>query len=404
MRILHTSDWHLGKTLSGYSRVAEHEAFVDEVVELAADVDLVLLSGDVFDTYNPPIDAEELFFDTLARLGDGGRRAVVVIAGNHDSPDRLAAPVPLSSTHGVWILGRPGDVAVQKRTPRPDRVRLAASAPSSLTLDLPCGQRAVVAALPYPSEARLRSLLTDSTDERDLHAAYTARIARAFEQLTAHFEPGAVHLATSHLAVKSCMPSESERALVGGAYQIEASALPAAAQYVGLGHLHMPQAVPDAPTPTWYAGAPLAFRFSEADHRHEHLIVEVDPGTEAALHHIPVAAGRPLVTWEATSLAEVRRGVDEGLHADAFLDLRIAVDARLTHTELASLRRLPRDLVRIRAVLPDAVGDAPAPEARRHLPTSELFRAFYREQTDHEPEDALVDLFVELAAEAHATP
>ncbi len=399
MRILHTSDWHLGKTLSGFSRVPEHEAFLEEVVEVAKDVDLVLLTGDVFDTYNPPIEAEELFFDTMARLGDGGRRAVVVIAGNHDSPDRLAAPIPLSTTHGVWILGRPGEVAQQKRVPGPGRVRLVSSAPSSLTLDLPCGERAVVGALPYPSEARLRSMLSESIDERDMHAAYTARIARVFEQLATHFEPGAVHLAASHLAVKSCMPSESERALVGGAYQIEASALPAAAQYVALGHLHQSQAVPDAPTTAWYAGAPLSFRFSEADNPHSHLMIDVVAGGEAQLEHIPVTAGRPLFTWTAESLAEVFAGVEGGLHADAFIDLKISMSERLTHTELAQLRRLPRDFVRIRTVLPDALPTHDL-QARHHLPAAQLFRAFYREQTEHEPDDALVELFVELTVES----
>ena len=123
MRFLHTSDWHLGKSLSGFSRAAEHEAFLDEVVQLAADVDLVIVAGDVFDTYNPPIEAEELFYDTMARIGDGGRTAVVVIAGNHDSPDRLSAPVPLSATHGVFILGRPGD-QVGARPAREGRVAL----------------------------------------------------------------------------------------------------------------------------------------------------------------------------------------------------------------------------------------------------------------------------------------
>src|SRR5688572_21878943 len=146
MRVLHTSDWHLGRTLHGRSRVPEHEAFLTELVEVARDVDVVLVSGDVFESSNPPIEAEELFYDVLARLGDGGRRAVIVIAGNHDSPDRLAAPAPLTARHGVWILGRPGDV------PRPREggggVRLAAGGPSTLTLDLPNSERAVVAALP----------------------------------------------------------------------------------------------------------------------------------------------------------------------------------------------------------------------------------------------------------------
>src|SRR5690606_1809668 len=91
-----------------------------------------------------PIEAEELLYDGLARLADGGRRAVVVIAGNHDSPDRLAAPAPLCARHGIHLLGMPG------RSLAP------------LRLDLPCGERAVIAALPFPSDARLRSLLGGS--------------------------------------------------------------------------------------------------------------------------------------------------------------------------------------------------------------------------------------------------
>ena len=92
MRILHTSDWHLGRDLAGFSRSREHESFLDELVKLADDVDIVIISGDVFDTFNPPVAAEELYFDALARLGDGARRAVVVIAGNPASPDGLTAP------------------------------------------------------------------------------------------------------------------------------------------------------------------------------------------------------------------------------------------------------------------------------------------------------------------------
>ena len=395
MRLLHTSDWHLGKRLGSFSRAAEHEAFLDELVELAADVDLVIIAGDVFDTYNPPIESEELFYDTMARLGDGGRTAVVVIAGNHDSPDRLSAPVPLSATHGVFILGRPGD-PVGTRRARPGRVALLEPQPSVLELALPCGQTAVVAAVPYPSESRLQTLLSASLRDRDLQAAYEHHLAAVFERLATSFRPDTLNIATSHLAIRSCMPSESERALVGGAYQIAASALPARAQYVALGHLHRPQAVEDAPTTTRYCGAPLAFRMSEADYERSHCIVDLQPGQSAQVTCVPIAAGRPLVVWDATSFDEVLHEVEAGRHADAFIELRVHGDRYLNHAELSTLRKLPRDFVRIRSILPEAAR-SPNPRAeRRALPASELFRAFYREQVEEEPEAALVDLFVEL--------
>src|SRR3712207_2275724 len=93
MRILHTSDWHLGKNLEGYSRIEEQAKFCKDLVELVEEknIDLVLLAGDVYDTYNPPARAENLFYETIEKLADKGKRCVIVIAGNHDNPDRLEA-------------------------------------------------------------------------------------------------------------------------------------------------------------------------------------------------------------------------------------------------------------------------------------------------------------------------
>jgi exonuclease SbcD len=400
MRILHTSDWHLGKSLGGISRTPEHRAFCDEVVTLCDDegVDLVLLTGDVFDTYNPPIEAEELFFDTMARLGDRGKRAVVVIAGNHDSPDRLSAAVPLAASHGVWILGHPHDVP--RGQPRGEgRVRLLDASASRLLLGLPGGEQAHVAALPYPSEARLRRMLSLQLDERRLQAAYSERIGQLLAELCARAPAEAVSLAASHLAVRSCMPSESERALVGGAYQVEAAHLPPVA-YTALGHLHQPQTVADAPALARYAGAPLAFRMSERDHQPTHSLVELSAGGEPTLRELPVQAGRPLVVWEAGSVGEVVRGVEEGLHADALIELHLSVTERLTHAQMATLQKLPRTFLRIRVLLPAAEVEV-APEERLHaLPPRELFASFYRRQEGTEPTSEVVELFAELLEEA----
>lgn len=404
MRVLHTSDWHLGRTLHGHSRAPEHEAYLDEIVDVASEVDMVLVSGDVFETCNPPIEAEELFFDALARLGDGGRRAVVVIAGNHDSPDRLKAAAPLAARHGVWLFGRPGDQPVRPAPGALRAVQIVATGPSSITLDLPTRagrgptERVVVSALPYPSEARLGQLLSPDLEEIDRQQAYNARIEAAFTQLAREFEPGAVHLATSHLAVRSCMPRSSERVLVGGAYQIEGSALPAGAQYVALGHLHLPQEVPDASTLARYAGAPIAMRFSEADDPRLHTIVDVVAGAPATVELTPVAAGRPLVKWHATGIDEVHSKVASGAHDGAFIDLTISVDEHLTHEALGRLKALPRDIVRVQADLPESsVTPLRTAAQRRNLPVEDLFRAFYQEQTGSEPDAALIGMFLEIA-------
>ena len=103
MRILHTSDWHLGKTLERQSRQSEQEMVMEEIVEIAEEesCDLVLVAGDVFDTATPPAWAEALFYETVKALSAGGKRAVVVIAGNHDQPERLTAARPLAERMGI---------------------------------------------------------------------------------------------------------------------------------------------------------------------------------------------------------------------------------------------------------------------------------------------------------------
>src|SRR5690554_7320792 len=103
MRLLHTGDWHLGKRLDDYSRLEEQQAVLEELIGLAEihDVDAVLVAGDLFDTFNPPAEAVELFYKSLKKLSGDGRRPVIAIAGNHDSPDRIEAPDPLARECGI---------------------------------------------------------------------------------------------------------------------------------------------------------------------------------------------------------------------------------------------------------------------------------------------------------------
>ncbi|MDV7393975.1 exonuclease subunit SbcD, partial [Arthrospira platensis SPKY1] len=109
MKILHTADWHLGKKIEGLSRIDEQIAVMEEICSIAdaEAVNAVLIAGDVFDTYNPSIEAEELFFKTVYRLSGNGSRVVLVIAGNHDSPDRIRASDPLAVQNGIFLLGYP---------------------------------------------------------------------------------------------------------------------------------------------------------------------------------------------------------------------------------------------------------------------------------------------------------
>jgi exonuclease SbcD len=384
MRILHTADWHFGRTLEGRSRLEEQAAFMDELAAIVRDerIDLVLVAGDVYDSVNPPAAAEQLFYEGVARLSEGGKRPVAIIAGNHDHPDRLAASAPLAGGQGVTLVGLP--------------------AAGLLSFDIKrTGERALVYALPYPSESRLGELLEDGASEEALRIAYSERIARLVAREAGGFRKDTVNLLMSHLYVLGGAESDSERPIqVGGAYTVDTSALCAGAQYVALGHLHRPQTV-KAPSLIRYCGSPLAYSFSEAGQAKSVTVLDLAPGAAAEPQEIWLSSGRPLVRWKATEgLAQVRSWLDEGRDPNAWIDLEVHVTEALALEEIHELRKRRDGFIHIRPVYPDMEKEAAARERQAALPVDELFRRFYARQTGGaQPEPELVELFLELMRE-----
>jgi exonuclease SbcD len=382
MRILHTADWHLGRALEGRSRQEEQEAFMDELVGIVRDqqIDVVLMAGDVYDSVNPPAFAEKLFYDGLARLTDHGKRQVIAIAGNHDNPERLAASAPLALRQGITLVGLP--------------------TPELQLVDVPrTGERAMLFALPYPSESRLHELLAEEADEASLRGAYSQRIAQLVARQATQFTPRTVNLIMSHLYVLGGAETESERPIqVGGAYTVDTSALCAKAQYVALGHLHRPQQL-KANALIRYSGSPLAYSFSEAGQAKSVTILEVMPGAEPQLKEVFLSCGRPLVRWKANEgIAQVHRWLDEGKETRAWIDLELHITDSLSMEQIQNLRKLHAGLINIRPIYPaSAETEAVEVSHRDQLPIDEIFRRFYARQTGGaQAEPALVSLFLEL--------
>ena len=146
MRILHTSDWHLGKSLETKTRYEEQQHFIDEISDIIdrKNIDVVILSGDVFDTSNPPAAAEAMFFNSIVRLAKDRTVPVVVIAGNHDSPDRLLAGAGILRPYGVFIFGKPGDIVPEMKF---DTYSISMDENGAVLIEKN-GEKAVIAALP----------------------------------------------------------------------------------------------------------------------------------------------------------------------------------------------------------------------------------------------------------------
>jgi DNA repair protein SbcD/Mre11 len=286
MRILHTSDWHVGRTIRGRSRAHEHRAVLAELVGIAheREVDLVLVAGDQFDTGAPSPEAEGIVYRALLDLAATGAH-VVVLAGNHDNPRRWSAIRPLLEL---------GNVHLATTIARPDQGGV---------LDLPTrtGEVARVALVPFLSQ---RSVVTGDQlmggDAAQHAGTYAQRARRIVEALTADFGSGeTVDVVAGHLTVAS-----GEPVLGGGErqahtifdYVVPPQVFPSSAHYVALGHLHLPHRVP-GPAPTWYSGSPLHLDFGEADRGAKQvLVVDVTPDAPARVEGVPLRSGRRLRT------------------------------------------------------------------------------------------------------------
>jgi DNA repair protein SbcD/Mre11 len=386
MRILHTSDWHVGKRLGRYDRMNEYADVLAEVERIANErgAELVLVSGDIWDRPIPPIDALSLGIETLLRLG--ATRPVVAVAGNHDSADLFEALAPLLRPRNVHLVGqikRPNDGGVL--------------GPADL------GVPATIACFPFLREGRVVDFMRESGSWYGDYAERVAAICAMYNteliERTAS-DPGSLPLLIAHFMVTGVHldrgAPRGERDLhIGNAYAATPQAIPAGPQYVAMGHIHAPQAVPSSPVPAEYAGSLLALDFGEAGERKRVVIVDAKPGELAAVESVELVSGRQLVrvagTWDQI---EARR--DE--LSEAFLDLSVktsGVDMNLAE--------------RARETFPYVVkvrGRTPASEARRpategHRDWNELYADFYRqEHPDEDPPAALLALFAEVLEEA----
>lgn len=403
MRILHTSDWHLGKSLEQVSRIEEQREFIDRLCRVVEEegIDLVLVAGDIYDTYNPSAAAEELFYDAVDRLNGRGKRAVVVIAGNHDNPERLCAASPLAYKNGVILLGYPRSDAGPYKG-RGGNIEIVDAGPGWLELGISsCAHSAVIITLPFPSEARLEEVLSRQAAEYALQRAYSDKIGSILAALSQKFRDDTVNLVVGHLFLRGGRESESERTLqVGGALTIDPDVLPANAHFVALGHLHRPQQIKNELCPAYYAGSPLAYSFSEAGYSKAVYIIDAAPGKKAEVNPLYLDCGKPLKRWLVPEgVEQAIQWCAEGRDENAWIDLEIITERILTMEEQKHLRSLHPGIINIRPRLKGEDIQAEALPDREGRKIDELFKDYYRYRMGQEISEELLGAFIEILNE-----
>ena len=387
MKILHTSDWHVGKVLKGRDRYDEHEAVLSSIVRTARDedVDVVLVAGDLFETAAPTAKAQGLVMRSLLALREDGRH-VVVIAGNHDNQALLDAVYrPVLGELGLYVLGTPK---------RPDSGGL-------MTLRTRTGEMINVAALPFLSHryaVRAAEVLLHETAEHTLD--YARRVADIVALLTAGFTPEAVNVVMAHATLLGGRRGGGERDVQTTLdYELSASMFPATAHYVALGHLHRQQEIP-GPCPIFYSGSPLAIDFGEEANESAALVVTAVPGIRADARPVPVTGGRRLRTLRGTLDAIIAEGEQAG---DAYLRIVLAEPGRAGLGDLVR-EKLPNAL---EVMLDDEHrprpgtrgGDKPSRVGRSPL---QLFSDYLGEQNIEDPR--IAGMFAELLDELTGAP
>ena len=240
MKILHTADWHLGKKLDGFSRLEEQILVMNEIVEIADEqqVDLVLVAGDLFDNFNPSVEAVELFYKTLKRLSSNGKRPVVAISGNHDSPSLIDAPDPLARECGIILIGYP-NAKIQEFELNDFKISKSVEGMIELKLnsfDFPIR----IIHTPYANEIRLKQYFGENKEE-----ALNEVLATNWKNIANEFcDENGVNLLMAHLYMNQkgtefLEEPEGEKPIkIGNADMIFSEAIPSQIQYTALGHLH----------------------------------------------------------------------------------------------------------------------------------------------------------------------
>jgi exonuclease SbcD len=381
MRIVHTSDWHAGRIWKNLRRLDELEAVLGGLADFVSsqDVDLLLVSGDIFDNGAPIAEAERLVFRFLRRIGEAKVRTVV-IAGNHDSPARLQAWGSLAELAGVHVVARPQG---------PEKGGL-------LQFQTRRGEVALIATIPFAPTRDLVSAATLAENETVARQRYADGLRQMVQHLCSQFDRNAINLLVAHTHIEGAVLSGSEREVhVGEQWAATAQALPSHAHYVALGHIHRPQGLSAAPSPTEYAGSPMQLDFGEEGETKSFVVIDAEPRRPAKIQRVQYKGAKPLCTVRAT-LTELETRAAE-LRKAGWLRIRVPISTPDPDLN-AKVRWLLPNAVVVAVELPEpSTAETSRPPAGS--PPADLFRAYFRARHGREPDEALLTAFGDLLAQ-----
>lgn len=384
MKILHTSDWHLGKKLEGLKRIEEQKKFIDtlEMIVREEEPKVILIAGDIFDTPNPSSEAESLFFDSLKKLSGSGKRAIVIIPGNHDSPERLSACKNLARDFGVIIYEKPFE---KKEVGKYGDFHLIKSSEGGITLDIK-DEKIFIYSLPYPSELSLN-------EEFDEENSYSKRIGEILKKGIERVPCDIPKIIMTHIFITGSEGDGDEKAIeLGGARGVALEDLPEV-DYIALGHIHRPIKYTDKRA--YYSGSPIEYRLTENKFAKKIFIADVKGGLSTEVKEIVLENYKPIKNYEVN-------GIDEGvvfsqkmMDSQEWIYLKIHTDTFIPNHLLKEIRK-NKNILEIIPVTKNGEVTLDSVVDYGDLDIKNAFVEFYKSFDEGEPQEETIDLFMKF--------
>jgi DNA repair protein SbcD/Mre11 len=442
MKILHTADWHLGKRLESFSRHEEQVTVLNDICTLADthNVDVVIVAGDLFDTYNPPNESVELFYKICKKLTNNGLRPVIAIAGNHDSPERIEAPDPLARECGIIFAGFPSSTVAPFALN--SGIAVTQSDAGFISLTLPnCAYPLHLLLTPFANEERLKRYLGDTNREATMRDMVKEMWQKNLELCanndgTSRSNQERVVLLMAHLlflhdSLAPVQEDEGEKPIyIGTASAFFPEDVPDGVQYVALGHLHrhhfvqkpVPpleavarvevspleavarvevsplEAVARVKPPICYSGSPLAYSFNEENQEKYVIIIDAEPAKPVKTEKILLKSAKKLVKIVAHDMADAL--VKLMAVPDALVQLSISTDNALDRSIIQPLMEAHKGIVP--PIIPLFSHNTEGGSTDRTIDLDDLqkmFLDYFRFKHGSEPTAEVVNLFKEILAE-----
>ena len=411
MRLLHTSDWHLGQTLHNFDRTHEHGCFLDWLLDtiVAEEADALLIAGDVFDNSNPSAASQRQLYRFLQQARVRAPQLdIVIIAGNHDSPGRLEAPGPLLEAHGTRVVGHvvrdaDGNIDLERfivpLTGKDGAVR-------AWCVAIPFLRPGDVPRVAAPADAAAGDAFdTYLAGIRRLYAdAYDVARARATR------DQAILAMGHCHMVGGDASPDSERRIVIGGTEALPASMFGPDVAYAALGHLHLAQRVGQQDH-LRYSGSPLPLSFAEVGYRHQVLRIDLDGPRAAAIEPLFVPRAVELLRVPA-SPAPVKQAIAELVALDLperpreawpYLEVRVLLDAPepgLRAQVEAALEGKPVRLAKIeptrRIVTTAGAEPALSLDQLAQLQPDDIFRRLWQQRFGEDAPDDQLAAFTEL--------